>query len=231
MYYTSVHKQGEPKVGEGWGRYLLHTNKMIQIFRKFTCFMADVINQVEMSKHTCGSTLKILKKIYSWYGKQLHNGVKTDQESVKLNVLHAIICDSSQTAHIELCKKMYIVISYESMMFKSMDSYARALCQFCFHVYRVEISPRRCCCSANQLSSVTDCTYLLTELSPSSEAANCAPTQELPSNLWNPKVLYRVHKSPPFVPILSQINLLHTIPSYLSKIYFKIVRPHTSWSS
>jgi hypothetical protein len=59
-------------------------------------------------------------------------------------------------------------------------------------------------------------TYLLMELSPSWEAANCATTQELPSILWNPKVHHRVHKSPPLVPILSQIDPVHTIPSYLS---------------
>jgi hypothetical protein len=66
------------------------------------------------------------------------------------------------------------------------------------------------------------------ELSPSREGANCAATQEFPNILWNPKVHYRPHKSPPLVPILSQID---PIPSYLSKIYFNIVHPPTSWSS
>jgi hypothetical protein len=73
-------------------------------------------------------------------------------------------------------------------------------------------------------------TYLLMELGPSWEAANCAATQELPSALWNPKVHYRLHKSPPLDPILSQIDLIPTIPSYLSKIHFNIVHPPTSWS-
>jgi hypothetical protein len=60
-------------------------------------------------------------------------------------------------------------------------------------------------------------TYLLTELSPSWEAANCAATHELPSILRNPKVHYTVHKSPPLVPILCQIDPVYIIPSYLSK--------------
>jgi hypothetical protein len=57
------------------------------------------------------------------------------------------------------------------------------------------------------------------------EAASCEATQEFPYILWNPKVHYRVHKSPPIVPTLSQINPVQ------SNIHFNIIHPPTSWSS
>jgi hypothetical protein len=69
------------------------------------------------------------------------------------------------------------------------------------------------------------------ELSCSWEAASSAATQELLNILWNPKVYYRVHKSPPLVPVLLLINSVHVTPSYLSKFHFNIIHPPNSWSS
>jgi hypothetical protein len=67
------------------------------------------------------------------------------------------------------------------------------------------------------------------ELNPSSEAASCAAIQELLTILWNPEVYYRVHKSPPLVPMLSHISLVHTTPPYIYKIHFNIIHTPTSW--
>ena len=46
--------------------------------------------------------------------------------------------------------------------------------------------------------------------SPSSEANRSSASQEIPINLWNKKINYRIFKRPPPDPILCQINSVHT---------------------
>jgi len=77
-------------------------------------------------------------------------------------------------------------------------------------------------------------TYLLAysmEHSPSWEANRFSASLETPLILWNSKVHYRIHKCPPPVPILSQLDSVHAPTSHFLKIHFNIILLSKSWSS
>ena len=59
------------------------------------------------------------------------------------------------------------------------------------------------------------------EQSPSWAANRFAASQEIPRILWQPKVHYHRHKSPPPVPLLSQLDPVHTPTLHFLKIQVK----------
>jgi len=68
------------------------------------------------------------------------------------------------------------------------------------------------------------------EQSPS-EANLFSARQEIPLILWNLNVHYRIHKCPPPVLILKQIDPIHAPISHLLKINPNIILPSTPGSS
>jgi len=62
--------------------------------------------------------------------------------------------------------------------------------------------------ACDQVVHITWYTYLLTPWSRVllEKLTGFVANQEIPRILWNPKVHYRIHKSPPHVPILSQLQ-------------------------
>jgi len=68
------------------------------------------------------------------------------------------------------------------------------------------------------------------EQSLSSEANSHSDTQEILRLLWNSKVHYRVHKHLPLVPILNQMNSVHSFSTYFPPIHSNIILPSTPCS-
>jgi hypothetical protein len=83
----------------------------------------------------------------------------------------------------------------------------------------------------HEIPPVCVSTYLLTELSPPWGAANCAAIQEIPSNFKEPEGSSPCSEKRSTGPYPEPFQISPYHPSYLSKIYFNIVHPPTSWSS
>jgi hypothetical protein len=108
-----------------------------------------------------------------------------------------------------------------------------------YYLIRYDMSQHIFVCKKLRNITLRSCVYILSKTnllicsmkqSPSSEAYRFAASQEISSILWYSKVHYGIHKCPPPLYILSQLNPFQTPICYVFKIHLKIIFPSTPGS-
>jgi len=76
------------------------------------------------------------------------------------------------------------------------------------------------------------CVYVCNSMEQGScEANSHSASVEILCLLWNLKAHYRVHKSPPLIPVLSQMHPIRIFPACFRRIQFTIIFPSTPRSA